>query len=44
MALRTTFCGPVSITDPVKGSKEAASLLACTQKKNFCLWMQIFYE
>jgi len=26
--------GPVSATDPVKGSKDSASLVVCTRKKN----------
>ena len=33
MALRRNFSSPVSATDPVKGSKNAASLLVYTQKK-----------
>jgi len=31
MALRGNFSGPVCTTDPVKASKDAASLLVCTQ-------------
>jgi len=37
MALRGNFSGPVCSTDPVKVSKEAASLLVCTRKKKFLL-------
>jgi len=37
MALRGNFSGPVCSTDPVKVSKDAASLLVCTRKKIFCL-------
>jgi len=33
VALRGNFSGPVSATDPVKGSKDVASLLVCTRKK-----------
>jgi len=35
MALRGNFSGLVCSTDPVKVSKDAASLLVCTQKKFF---------
>jgi len=35
MALRRNFSGLVCSTDPVKVSKDAASLLACTRKKIF---------
>jgi len=35
VALRRNFSGPVYATDPVKVSKDAASLVACTQKKIF---------
>ena len=35
MTLQRNFSGPVSATDPVKGSKDVASLVACTQKKIF---------
>ena len=31
------FSGPVCSTDLVKVSKDAANLLVCTRKKNFCL-------
>jgi len=37
MALRGNFSGPVCSTDPVKVSKDAASLLVCTRKNIFCL-------
>jgi len=33
MVLRGNFSGPVSGTNPVKGSKDAASFLVCTRKK-----------
>jgi len=36
VALRGNFSGPVCSTDPAKVSKDAASLLVCTQK-NFLL-------
>ena len=32
VALRGNFSSPVSATDPVKSSKDAANLVACTQK------------
>jgi len=32
MALRRNFSGPVSATDPVKSSKDLASLVVSTQK------------
>jgi len=35
--LRGNFAGLVCSTGPVKVSKDAASLLVCTRKKNFCL-------
>jgi len=37
MALHGKFSGPVCSTDPVKVSKDAASLLVCTRKK-FVAW------
>jgi len=37
MALRQNFSGPVSATDPVKSSKDSASLVVCTRKNNICL-------
>jgi len=37
VALRGNFSGSVSITDPVKGLKDMASLLVLHSKKNFCL-------
>jgi len=37
VALHGNFYGPVCSTDPVKVSKDAASLLVCTRKKFFCL-------
>jgi len=37
VAVRWNFSGPVSATDLVKVSKDAASLLVCTKKKLFCL-------
>jgi len=44
VALCENFSGPVSTTDPVKGSKDAESLVVYTRKKFFCLGMQIFCE
>jgi len=35
VALRGNFSGPVSATNPVKSSKDTASLVACTRKKFF---------
>jgi len=35
MALRENFSGSLNATDLVKGSKDEASLVACTQKKIF---------
>jgi len=35
--LRGNFSGPVCSTDPVKVSKDAASLLVCIRKKIFSL-------
>jgi len=44
MTLRGTFSGLVSATEPVKGSKDTASLLVCI-RKFFCLGVVwIFYE
>ena len=37
VALRGNFSGPVCSTDPVKDSKDVASLLVCIRKKIFCL-------
>jgi len=37
VALHRNFSGPVSATDPVKSSKDAASLEVCTWKKIFWL-------
>jgi len=42
VALHGNFFGPVSATDPVKGLKDVASLLCCTQKKFFA-WGCRFY-
>jgi len=44
VALRKNFSGPVRATDLVKGSKDAASLVACTRKKFFGWGLQIFCE
>jgi len=44
VALRGNFSGPVSATDPVKISKDSASLVICTQKFFFWLKAQIFCE
>ena len=43
MALRGNSSGPVCSTDPVKVSKDAASLLVCTRKKIFCLGAAGFF-
>jgi len=43
VALRRNFSGPVSATDPVKSSKDAASLVVCTRKKFFCLGVVDFF-
>jgi len=37
VALRGNISAPVWVTDLVKVSKDAANLVVCTQKKNFCL-------
>jgi len=37
MALRRNISAPVRVTDLVEASKDAASLVVCTQKKFFCL-------
>ena len=42
VVLRGNFSGPVCSTDLVKVSKDAASLLVCTQKKFFCLGVRFF--
>jgi len=42
MALRGNFSGPVCFTDPVKVSKDAASLLVCTKKNIVCLKVRVF--
>jgi len=42
VALSRNLSGPVSATDPVKGSKDAASLLVCTRKKIFA-WAVGFF-
>ena len=44
MVLRGNILGPVSATDPVKSSKDTASLVGCNRKKFFWLGVQIFYE
>ena len=44
MALRGNFSGLVCSTDPVKVSKDTASLLVCTLKKFFCLGVRVFRE
>jgi len=45
VALRVNYSTPVQVTDLVEVSKDAASLLECTLKKNFfgCR-VQIFFE
>jgi len=37
LALHGNFSGPVCAADPVKVSKDSASLPACTRKKIVCL-------
>jgi len=44
VALRGNFSGPVSATDLVKSSKDAASLVVCTSNKIFGWGVRIFYE
>jgi len=44
MALRGNFSSPVCSTDPVKVSKDAASLLVCTLKYFFAWGVRFFYE
>jgi len=44
VALHENFSSPVSATDPVKISKDVASLVACTQKKIFCLGVWIYCQ
>jgi len=44
VALCGNFSGSVCSTDPVKVSKDAASLLVCTRKKFFCLGVRVFCE
>jgi len=44
VALRGNLSAPVSATDLVKVSKDAASLAACTRKNYFGWGMQIFCE
>jgi len=44
VALRANFSGSVNATDPVKVSKDAVSLVACTRKKIFWLGLRIFCE
>jgi len=42
VALRGNFSGPVSGTDPLKVSKDAASLVVCIRKKIFWLVSAVF--
>jgi len=42
VALRGNFSIPVCSTDPVKVSKDAASLLDCTRKKFFAWGCEFF--
>jgi len=44
MALHGNFSGSVCSTDPVKVSKDAASLLVCIKKNFFCLGGAFFCE
>jgi len=43
MALRENISTPISVTDLVEVSKDAASLEACTQKKIFWLGVRVFF-
>jgi len=43
MASHGNFSGSACSTDPVKVSKDAASLLVCTRKKIFCLGAGILW-
>ena len=43
MALRGNISAPVWVTDLVEASKDAASLLDCTQKKFFFAWGVRFF-
>jgi len=42
VALRENFSSPVCSTDPVKVSKDVASLVVCTRKEIFCLGVAFF--
>ena len=42
VALRGNISAPVWVTDLVEASKDAASLVGCTRKKNFCLEGSVF--
>jgi len=44
VALPGNFSSPVWSTDPVKVSKDAASLLICTRKKFFAWGLRVFCE
>jgi len=44
VALRGDFSGPLCSTDLVKVSKNVASILVCTRKKNFAWGMRVFCE
>jgi len=44
MAMHGNISAPVQVTDMVEASKDAASLLVCTQKKIFALGVQFFFE
>ena len=44
LALHMNFSGLVSATDRVKSSRDRASLIACTRKKNFWLGVRISCE
>jgi len=43
MALHGNFAGLISATDPVKSSKDTASLVVCTQKKFFDWGVRVFW-
>jgi len=44
MALGGNISAPIRVTDLVEASKDAASLLVCTRKQNFCLGVAGFFD
>jgi len=44
VALHGNYSAPVSVTDLVEVSKDAASLVVCTRQKIFLLGVQVFCE